>query len=415
MQYRESLKISINALKLNKARSLLTILGIVIGIAAVLVVMSAGRSIEDLVYSEMDSFGSDVIQTEVKVPSTKQASTDNALSMAQGVVITTLNLGDKEAIAKLPNIQSNYAAFIGQEVVHWENNVKSSMIMASSPEMVDIDSLEVAEGRFYTKEEDDSLVRVAVIGSKTKEKLFGESDAIGQNIKIRKINFKIIGVTKSSGGSIFFDRDQIVYIPIQTAQKLLWGVDYVNFITSKMLDVTKENDTVAEINYLLRDRHDISDPDKDDFAVLSMDDAKDLLNTVLGGVQLLLIALASISLLVGGVGIMNIMYVSVAERTFEIGLRKAVGAKYKDIMQQFLTEAVVVTLLGGLVGVILGIILNYLVYLIAGQKGFAWALSLPFSALFTSLSFAVVIGLIFGIFPAKTAARLEPIQALRKE
>ncbi|MCB9802556.1 ABC transporter permease [Candidatus Nomurabacteria bacterium] len=415
MQYKESFKISIQALKINKARSLLTILGIVIGIAAVLVVMSAGRSIQNLVYDEMDSFGSDVIQTEVKVPSAKQVSSDNALSMAQGVVITTLTLDDKEAISKLPNIKQNYAAFIGQEVVHWDSNVKSTMIMGASPEMLDIDALEIAEGRFFSKEEDNSLLRVAVIGSEIKEKLFGASEAIGQNIKIRKTNFKIIGIAKASGGSLFFDRDQIVYIPIQTAQKILWGVDYVNYITSEMIDTAKQDETVDEIIYTLRERHDISDPDKDDFAVVSMEDAKKLLDTVFGGVQLLLIALAGISLVVGGVGIMNIMYVSVAERTFEIGLRKAIGAKYKDIMQQFLTEAVVVTVLGGVVGIILGIILNYLVYLVAGSKGFNWALSLPLSALFTSLSFAVIIGLVFGIFPAKTAAKLEPIQALRKE
>ena len=165
----------------------------------------------------------------------------------------------------------------------------------------------------------------------------------------------------------------------------------------------------------MRDRHDITDPDKDDFAIMSMDDAKELLGTILGGVSLLLIALAAISLIVGGVGIMNIMYVSVAERTFEIGLRKAIGGKYKDIMQQFLTEAVVITFLGGVVGIIIGIILNYLIFIIAQQQGITWSLSLPLSALVTSLSFAVIIGLVFGVFPAKKAAKLEPIAALRNE
>lgn len=415
MRYREAVKIAIRALKINKGRSLLTILGIVIGIAAVLVVMSAGNSIQKFIFAEMDSFGSDLVQTETKVPSTKHASSANATAMTQGVVITSLKLTDKEAILKLPNIKQNYAAYIGQEILSWDNKVKSSMVMAASPEMLDIDALDIDTGRFYTKEEDDSLDRVVVLGSKMKEKLFGQSDAIGQNIKIRKTNFKVIGVTKSAGGSLFFDRDQIAYIPIQTGQKLLWGIDHVSMIASQMEDPNKDAETVADITALLRERHDITDPDKDDFAVASMDDAKDLINNIFGGVQLLLIALAGISLVVGGVGIMNIMYVSVSERTFEIGLRKALGAKYKDIMQQFLTEAVVVTFLGGLVGVIVGVMLNYVVFILASSKGFTWELSLPFSALFTSLSFAVVLGIVFGLFPAKKAAMLEPINALRQE
>lgn len=415
MRYREAVKIATRALRINKGRSLLTILGIVIGIAAVLVVMSAGNSIQKFIFAEMDSFGSDLVQTEIKVPSTKHASSANATAMTQGVVITSLKLSDKEAILKLPNIKQNYAAYIGQEILSWDSKVKSSMVMAASSEMLDIDALDIDTGRFYTKEEDDSLARVVVLGSKMKEKLFGQSDAIGQNIKIRKTNFKVIGVTKSAGGSLFFDRDQIAYIPIQTGQKLLWGIDHVTMIASQMADPSKDSETVDDITTLLRERHDITDPDKDDFAVASMDDAKDLINTVFGGVQLLLIALAGISLVVGGVGIMNIMYVSVSERTFEIGLRKALGAKYRDIMQQFLTEAVVVTFLGGLIGVIVGIILNYIVFLLASSKGFTWELTLPISALITSLSFAVILGLIFGLFPAKKAAMLEPINALRQE
>ncbi len=415
MRYREAVKIATRALRINKGRSLLTILGIVIGIAAVLVVMSAGNSIQKFIFAEMDSFGSDLVQTEIKVPSTKHASSANATAMTQGVVITSLKLSDKEAIAKLPNIKQNYAAYIGQEILSWDSKVKSSMVMAASSEMLDIDALDIDTGRFYTKEEDDSLARVVVLGSKMKEKLFGQSDAIGQNIKIRKTNFKVIGVTKSAGGSLFFDRDQIAYIPIQTGQKLLWGIDHVTMIASQMADPSKDAETVDDITTLLRERHDITDPDKDDFAVASMDDAKDLINTVFGGVQLLLIALAGISLVVGGVGIMNIMYVSVSERTFEIGLRKALGAKYRDIMQQFLTEAVVVTFLGGLIGVIVGVILNYIVFLLASSKGFTWELTLPISALITSLSFAVILGLIFGLFPAKKAAMLEPINALRQE
>ena len=415
MQYKEAIKIAVNALKVNKVRALLTILGIVIGIAAVLVVMSAGNSVESFIFNEMDTFGSDIIQTEVKVPSAKQSSVGNTAGMAQGIVISTLTLDDKHAIAKIPNIKRNYGGYLGQEIVHWQDEAKTSMVMASSYEFIDIDSVEIDKGRYFTKEEDDSLTRVVVLGSKIKESLFGESDAIGRNVKIRKINFKVIGIAKPMGSSLFFDRDSLMYIPIQTGQKLLWGINHLNYITSEMEDTKKEDETVDAIISLLRDRHNITNSDKDDFAVMSMDDAKEMMGTILGGVSLLLVALAAISLLVAGVGIMNIMYVSVAERTFEIGLRKAIGAKYQDIMQQFLTEAVVITFLGGVVGVILGVIVNYFIFIIAKQQGIIWSLSLPISALVTSLSFAVVLGLVFGIFPAKKAAKLEPITALRNE
>jgi len=315
----------------------------------------------------------------------------------------------------VPNIEKNYGAYLGQEIVHWKDEVKTAMTMATSHEFVDIDAVEIDQGRYFTAEEDDSLVRVVVLGSKMKESLFGSSEAIGQNIKVRKMNFKVVGVAKSMGSSLFFDRDSLIYIPIQTGQKLLWGINHLSYIMSKMEDPNKEEETVDELVALLRDRHDITNPDKDDFAIMSMDDAKEMLGVILGGVSLLLIALAAISLIVGGVGIMNIMYVSVAERTFEIGLRKAIGGTYKDIMQQFLTEAVVITFLGGVVGIIIGIILNYLIFIIAQQQGITWSLSLPLSALVTSLSFAVIIGLVFGVFPAKKAAKLEPIAALRNE
>ena len=415
MQYKEAVKIAINSLKVNRVRAFLTILGIVIGIAAVLVVMSAGNSVEKFIFAEMDAFGTDVIQTEVKVPSTKQASADNAAGMAQGIMITTLTLGDKEAMAKVPNIKNNYGGYLGQEIVHWKDEVKTAMVMASSHEMIDIDAVEIDQGRFFTKEDDDSLVRVVVLGSKIKESIFGSSEAIGQNIKVRKMNFKVIGVAKSMGSSLFFDRDSLIYIPVQTGQKILWGVKHLSYIVSEMEDPNKEEETVDALVALLRDRHDITNPDKDDFAVMSMDDAKEMMGVILGGVSLLLIALASISLIVGGVGIMNIMYVSVAERTFEIGLRKAIGGKYKDIMQQFLTEAVVITFLGGVIGIVLGVITNYFIFIVAKQQGITWSLSLPISAVIISLSFAVVIGLVFGVFPAKKAAKLEPIAALRNE
>lgn len=389
----------------------MTIIGVIIGITAVSVIISAGSSMENLVVGQMDSFGSDLIQTEVRVPKGSGGST----AQVQGVEITTMTLGDREAVEDLPYIKNTYAAVMAQEVLAWQGNINKAMIYGVSPEFIDIDASTVATGRFFTKEEDDNLARVIVLGSQVKENLFGNSDAVGQNIKVNKQNYKVIGVLEPRGTVFFFNMDEVVYIPVQTTQKLILGIDYIASITSQMTDISREDEAVEEMRALLRDRHDIDDPDKEDFEVMSMADAQDLVKTILGGVTLLLIALASVSLIVGGVGIMNIMYATVAERTFEIGLRKAVGSTKSDIMKQFLLEAVFITFLGGLGGVMLGLLITYLVSVVAGVYGFDWDFSWSVGGTLLSLAFATAIGLIFGLYPARRASNLDPIVALRRE
>ena len=229
------------------------------------------------------------------------------------------------------------------------------------------------------------------------------------------MNFKVIGVMEERGGSFGFDMDNLVYMPLQTTQKLILGIDYVSWISAEMIDTEKEEQTVDSINHILRDRHDISNPNRDDFGVMSMSDAQEMMDNIIGGITLLLVALAIISLLVGGVGIMNIMYVSVAERTFEIGLRKSVGASKKDILKQFLTEGVIITFLGGVLGVFFGIVLTYLIYFVAVYYDFDWPFTVSTVGIVTALIFSILIGLIFSLRPAKKAAELNPMQALRKE
>lgn len=411
MRYIDTFKIATRALRKSKARTFLTILGVVIGITAVSVIVSAGDSMEELITGQVSSFGSDLIQTEVRVPSAGGGLT----SQAQGVEITTMTLGDKEAIEDLPYIKQAYAVLTGQELLSWQGNISKALIYAATAEFIDIDASEIDQGRFYTEEEDDSLARVIVLGSGVKEDLFGASDAVGQNIKINKANYKVIGTMKPRGAVFFFDMDDMVYIPVQTTQKLISGVDYVAAITAQMEDPEQEDEAVAAIIDLMRDRHDISNPDRDDFETMSMADAQELMSSILGGVTLLLIALAGVSLVVGGVGIMNIMYATVAERTFEIGLRKAVGSTRADIMKQFLIEALVITFLGGVGGILLGLLITYLVSLAANYTGFEWAFTWSISGVLLSLGFSMAIGLIFGLYPAKKAANLNPITALRKE
>lgn len=404
-------KISLSALLKSKIRTFLTVLGVLVGISSVTIIISAGDSVEELILKQVESFGTNYIQTEVRVPQ----GSGGATSQVQGVVISTLKEKDRKDFLELDNIDKAYGAVITQDVVSWQGQLNKVMIYGVGADYIDIDTTEIDKGRFYTEEEDNSQARVVVLGSKVKEDLFGSSDAIGQNVKINKTNFRVIGIAKPRGAIFTFDLDDLVYIPVQTTQKILMGIDYLSTITSQIKDSGLEQQTAEQMRQILRENHDIDDPDKDDFEVMSATEAKELLTTILGGVTILLVVLAGLSLIVGGVGIMNIMYATVAERTFEIGLRKAVGASPKNILQQFLIEAIIITLLGGIFGIIIGIIVIYLVYIVANYYGMDWPFSLSWIGVVLAIGFSVAVGLIFGLYPAKKAASLDPIIALRKE
>ncbi len=411
MKIFNTLQIAIRALKKNKGRTMLTILGVVIGISSVTIIVSAGDSFKQVIYGQIESFGSNYIQTEVRVPKSSGGST----SQAQGVVITTLTDDDRKEISKLPNIGKAYSTVTAQDIVTWQSQRKKSLIYGVTADFIDIDSTEIDQGRFFTEDEDDSMARVVILGSEVKEELFGSNDAIDQNVKIDKKSFKVIGVAKQRGAVFFFNMDEMVYMPLKTTQKLILGIDHVLAITSQMDDPDKEEETVESIRQVLRDRHDITNPDKDDFQVMGAAETKELMDTIIGGITLLLVALAAVSLIVGGVGIMNIMYATVAERTFEIGLRKSLGATKKNILQQFLYEAVLVTIVGGILGVLIGISVTYLVHIGAQYYKFDWPFAVSLVGVSLALGFSIITGLIFGIYPAKRAAELNPIMALRKE
>lgn len=410
-------KIATQSLKNNKTRTVLTIIGIIIGIAAVIIVMSAGEGLKAQILGQMDSFGSDIIQIETKVPSTSHVSTENAMNQATGVQVTTLKIEDAEAVAKVANIKNYYAAIFDQEVISYLDEQKSVNIIGATPSFIEIDQSEIGSGRFYTEDENSEQAKVVVLGYKVADKLFGNQDAVDSYVKIGKTKFKVVGVLAERGGGMGLDFDDIIYMPLLTLQKQIMGIDHVQWISSEMADPSKEDETVAEIKALLKERHNIEGADeaKDDFSVMGMAEAKEMIGTIFNGITLLLIAIAGISLLVGGVGIMNIMYVSVSERTFEIGLRKAVGARKFEILWQFLLEAVLVTLLGGGLGIALGILIAYLISVAAGALGFDWAFILPPSSVIIAFGFSAAVGLIFGYYPARHAANLDPIEALRRE
>ena len=402
----------------NKTRTALTVLGIVIGIASVIIVYSAGEGIRGLLINQVQTFGTNIVESEIKVPSTKKGTSgdsQSAMNIAQGISVTTLKLKDMDDIDKLSNVKESYAAILGQELASYNNESRKAFLMGVSATYIDIDKSEVASGRFFTADEDQSLAQVVVLGSDMKEKLFGDSDALGQLITVSREKFKVVGVMKARGTVMSMNFDDYVYVPIQTLQKRILGIDHVMYMISELKDMNSAGDTAEQIRGILRTNHDITDPVKDDFRVSTMDDMMATLNTVTDAITWLLLAIVIISLLVGGVGILNVMYVIVSERTAEIGLRKAVGANYNSIMIQFLTEAVLITFIGAIFGIIFGILISWLIAVGANAFGLAWAFIVPFKAYVVSLVFAFAFGLFFGVYPARRAARMDPVEALRKE
>lgn len=410
-----NIRLAVSSLLAQKTRSVLTILGISIGIAIVITIMSAGRGLDKFIMSQIEIFGSDTISIEVKVPSTKHVSAENAISQATGITITSLNDKDIRSVEKHPNISAAYGWVMGQEVVTYQGAIKTVLLAGEGSSMPEVEKFSLAEGRMFSKEEEDSLMQVAVLGPTVKEKLFGDDGASGKTIYIKGKPFRVVGVAAKRGASMGMDFDNMIILPVKTMQKRIMGIDYVHNVLAKMKDVSQAKETVADLTAIIRENHDITDPAKDDFTVVTMAEAMSIMETVIQGITFLLIALVCISLVVGGVGIMNIMYVSVSERVFEIGLRKAVGATGHDILSQFLFEAILLTSIGGVVGIIIGAILSLIIYLVAISYNFNWVYSIPISSILLSVGFSAFIGVLFGIYPARKAARLNPIEALRRE
>jgi len=413
MLLKDKIQLSYQALMRQKLRAVLTIIALGIGIASVVIILSAGAGLESMIVGELDIYNPNALNIEVRIPG--KGETGSATGMASGVIVTTLKNKDTEDIEKHPNIDSTYDYVTGQEVIKYGGENKTVILFGYGANASKVEKMDFFEGRFYDKSEEDSLSQVLVLGYAVKDELFGEDTSIGKSVYIHGKSYKVVGVMAERGASFGFDYDSIVYIPTKTLQKRLLGTDYVMGIMARVIDMSKINQTKDDVEYLLRDNHDITDPDKDDFQVTTMDEIRDMLETIVGGITLLLVALVCISLLVGGVGITNIMYVTVSERTFEIGLRKAVGAKSRDIMWQFLFEAMILTFTGGVIGTILGVLISYGVYLGAVAYGLNWSFSISIFSVVLAIGFSTLVGLFFGIYPARKASNLDPITALRKE
>jgi putative ABC transport system permease protein len=411
-----SIELALKNLHNNQGRTVLTLVGIVIGIISVIVVMSSGEGVKEYILGQFSSYGDNLIQVETKIPAVSKNSSANATQQAQGVQITTLKVSDGKALEKIPNVTGFAAGTIGQEIASRQGATKQAMIygVGANWPMVDT-ATKITEGEFYSQQQDDSLAQVVVIGPDLKTELFGSDDAIGKDIKIKGMDFRVIGVLDKRGVVTFVNYDELIYMPVQTLEKKILGIDYVRFVSVQVSDVSMIDVTAADVTDTMRRLHNIKNPNQDDFSVTTMQEAADLVSSVFGTINILLLALTSISLLVGGVGIMNVMYVAVVERTFEIGLRKAVGAKNGEILRQFLFEAIIITLLGGLVGIVLGFLVTIGFSLLFSALGFALTFPISPGAILVAVSFSAVTGIIFGFYPAWKASKLSPMEALRKE
>ncbi|RJQ29847.1 FtsX-like permease family protein [Candidatus Parcubacteria bacterium] len=412
MTFRQLSKTALIGLGTHKTRSLLTILGIVIGITAIILVMALGEGARNLILGQLQSIGSKVIAI---VPGRQPRGPTDILS----TFTDSLKQRDLEALsspANVPHATRIMPIVFGSQTASYEGETYRPTILGVTEYFADLYQVYPTEGRVFTEEERKGYADVIVIGNEVKEELFGSQKAVGEKIKIKGRNFRVIGVIGKVGQLSFLNFDQTAFIPYSTAQQYIFGIKYFNRIVVEA--DTEENipETVADIKATLRTMHNITDPEKDDFFVETQASALETVGSIMSVITLFLAAVAAISLVVGGIGIMNIMLVSVTERTHEIGLRKAVGATNRNILSQFLLEAVMLTITGGIVGIILGGTLAFAVTLtLSHVYALDWQFALPLSAVLLGIGVSSVIGLVFGIYPARKASLKSPIDALRYE
>jgi putative ABC transport system permease protein len=403
-----SLRIALRALMVNKMRSILTMLGIIIGVSAVIAMIAVGSGAKARIAEQIASMGSNLLIV------LSGSSTSGGMRWGSGTV-PTLTVDDSKAIlSEVPAVKYVAPNLQGVAQVVYGNQNWSTSVNGTTPEVLDIREWPIISGRPFTQQDVDGATKVCLLGKTVVDNLFGGIDPIGQIIRIKKVPFTVVGVLGSKGQTTFGqDQDDTIFVPLTTAQKRLFGMQFpgmvrVIAVQAKEPELMKEAED--QINALLRQRHRIQPSQDNDFTVRNLTEVMASAQQSANVMSLLLGAIASISLIVGGIGIMNIMLVSVTERTREIGIRIAVGAKSKDILLQFLIESLVLSLIGGILGITIGIGGTYIL-----SSFTQWPTLLPIRAIFLAFFFAGSVGVFFGFYPARKASLLDPIEALRYE
>lgn len=423
MDFLGTIKLVFRTLLARKGRSFLTILGIVIGVAGVIIIIALGAGAQSLILGQVTKLGSNLLSVQPG-----GSSNNGPPSALYGITVTTLVNSDTASLrdtAQVPHALAVNAIVRGSASVTWQNKEVDTNFMGTDSNYPNVVSFTMQEGQFFSQQQDQGSVSVVVLGSTVATELFGGTgtDPLGQVIKVRNssqtkaggIPLRVIGVIKSRGSSFFQDNDDQIFLPLAIGQEQILGIHYLNAVNIKVDSANNLAQTTADITRILKQNHHIL-ADKDiDFTVYSTADAISVLSTITNALRLFLTAMAAIALIVGGIGILNIMLATVAERTREIGLRKAVGATNGAVMRQFLLEAGTLTFLGGIIGIIIGIIISYFISLLMNYLGYDWAFVISIASVLLSIGVSIITGVIFGLYPALKASKLNPIEALRYE
>ncbi len=408
------LHLSIRNLRANPLRSFLTMLGLIIGVGSVVLIVSIGSGAQSLILSQVSKLGGNLIGI---LPGASDSKGPPAAVF--GIQVKTLVNDDIKALQNDPRT-NHIVALAGYArgtatIASRTQEKRAGAYLGVSATYPQVENITLSSGRFFNSFEEIGVARVAVLGSEMADELFAGVDPVGQTIRIKRENFKVIGLLTERGTVAFSNQDNQVFIPLLTAQKILLGINHLSLVRAK-IDDSKNLPLVLEgIKDVLREQHNLNGRDEDDFSVRTAEQAADMLKVITDGFKFFLAAIAAISLLVGGIGIMNIMLVAATERFREIGLRRAVGATQSHIKRQFLLETIIISMFGASIGILGGSIISAIIALIANGLDYDWQFVVSLSAIITAVTVGLVIGLIFGWYPAKKAASFDPVEALRYE